>query len=71
MRLHVDLGRGRKEVVDVTPASTIADVLSECCRRHSLDAAEHALKQAGSTKTILDDSLTIRFSGLTPDGHAT
>ena len=51
MRLHVDLGRGRKEVVDVTPASTIADVLSECCRRHSLDAAEHALKQAGSTKT--------------------
>ena len=71
MRLHVDLGRGRKEVVDVTPASTIADVLSECCRRHSLDAAEHALKQAGSTKTILDNSLTIRFSGLTPDGHAT
>ena len=61
MRLQVDVGRGQKEIISVTPNTTMQFVLDEVCQRRKLDATVHTLKHK---KTVLESSLTVRFSGL-------
>ena len=58
-RLKVDVGKGHKEEVQVTPNTTMEYVLSEVCKRRRLDPAEHDLRHQ---RKDLDRSLTVRFA---------
>ena len=60
-RLQVDVGRGQKETVNVGPNTTMQAVLEDVCQRRRLEPALHALKHK---RTVLENSLTVRFSGL-------
>ncbi|KAL1524286.1 hypothetical protein AB1Y20_019189 [Prymnesium parvum] len=64
MRLQVDVGGGKKEVMSVGPNTTMQAVLVEMCQRRRLDPSRYALKHR---RALLESSLTVRFSGLSPN----
>lgn len=63
MRLQVEFA-GRKEGVSVGSNTTMQAVLEEACRRRALDPTLFALKHK---RALLEPSLSVRFSGLSPN----
>lgn len=61
IRLQVDLGGGKKEVTNVGPNTTMQAVINDVCQRRGLDPTRFSLKHK---RSVLDNSLTVRFSGL-------
>jgi len=66
--LNVDCGRAVRLKIEVTPNTTLGEVLTSACARRGLDASAHGLRH-GRTRKALDATTIFRLSGL--DNNAT
>ncbi|CAH3157327.1 unnamed protein product [Porites lobata] len=56
----------RRQTIKVNPTTTVLQVLEEVCRKQGLSSEQYALK---NQRKILDDTLPIRYSGLSNNAH--